>query len=262
MSQRFSSPLPHFVDTAGRPYSGGSLTFMQSNSTTPLATYSDAGLTVANTNPVVLNAGGWPSVAIFLQNRDYRVILKDSDGNTIWVQDPVRSSDFASFPVVTPIAGDPNGQLAGTAGSSGVQPSVAWDYQNQIWFVCRTTGNAATAVWVALNAQAATPTVTPPQGYLTLSSGTPIMTGDVSAATSVFYTPFVGNLIPSYNGSRMVPTEFTELTLDLVASHAANAIYDCFVFNNSGVQMLALARPGRMLRPALAAVALAPEPLS
>lgn len=238
MAQRFSSPLPHFVDTAGRPYSGGSLTFTQSNSSTPLDTYSDAGLTVANVNPVVLNAGGRPPVAIFLANRDYRVVLKDADGNTVWVADPVRSSDFASFPIVTPISGDPNGQLAGTAGSSGVQPSVAWDYQNRIWYVCSATGTAATAVWVALNAQAATTIVVPPQGYLTPTPGTAIITADAISSTSIGYEPLVGNLLPFYNGSRLVPTEFSPLTLSLHSSHAANTIYDAFGFLNSGVPTL------------------------
>jgi hypothetical protein len=57
----------------------------------------------------------------------------------------------------------------------------------------------------------------------------------VNAATPVFYTPFTGNLILIYNGSRHVPTEFTELTLDLVSAHAVNAIYDVLVFSNNGV---------------------------
>ena len=89
----------------------------------------------------------------------------------------------------------------------------------------------------AVNASAAIPTVVQPQGYLTLqvTNGNPIVGGDVSAATSVFYTPFMGHLIPIYSGSRHVPTEFTELTLSLVSAHAANAIYDVFVFSNNGV---------------------------
>jgi hypothetical protein len=84
---------------------------------------------------------------------------------------------------------------------------------------------------------AAIPTVVQPQGYLTLqvTNRNPIVGGDVSAATSVFCTPFMGHLIPIYSGSRHVPTEFTELTLSLVSAHAANAIYDVFVFSNNGV---------------------------
>lgn len=73
-----------------------------------------------------------------------------------------------------------------------------------------------------------------PQGYLTLTSATPIITGDVAAATAVYYTPFVGNLIPIPDGTKFTVREFTELTLTLNSNHVANAIYDVFGFNDGG----------------------------
>jgi hypothetical protein len=60
-----------------------------------------------------------------------------------------------------------------------------------------------------------------------------------STNNSVYYTPFVGNLIPVYNGTSMIPTTFSEISMALVASHAANTIYDIFVFSNNGVLTLA-----------------------
>lgn len=72
-------------------------------------------------------------------------------------------------------------------------------------------------------------TVTP-QGYLTALSATPIIVSDVASATTVYYTPFVGFLVPIYNGNRFVPTEFQELSLTLVAQHEASEIYDVFGF--------------------------------
>lgn len=240
MSQRLGNPFHQFVDSAGNPYSGGSLTFHQTESSTPLDTYSDPDLDIShvNSNPVVLNSAGRPSVAIFLQNQDYKVTLKDSDGNTIWVADPVRSSDFESFSILKVGSGSPSGVVAGTAGSSGVLPTSYWDYTNSVLYYCTTTGNAATAGWTAVNAAAATPTVTPPQGYLTPTPGTTIITSSATASTQIGYEPFVGNLVPIYNGSRHVPTEFSALTLDLVSAHAANQIYDVFVFSNAGVVTL------------------------
>jgi hypothetical protein len=232
-------PVFQFVNSAGQPYAGGSLTFAESGTSTPLATYSDANLSIANANPVLLNSAGWPETDIFLQNRLYRVILKDSSGNAIWTRDNVGSTDFASVAITKVGSGDPNGSVAGTAGSSGVLPTQYWDYTNQILYVCTTTGTTSTAVWTAINAQSATAVVTPPQGYLTPTSGTPIITTEVVAGTSVFYTPFTGNLCPIYNGSRMIPTEFSELTLTLSSSHLASQIYDVFVFSNSGVVTLA-----------------------
>lgn len=72
-------------------------------------------------------------------------------------------------------------------------------------------------------------TVTP-QGRLTLTSATPILAADVTAAAAVYYTPYVGNLVPLYSGTRFVPYEFSELTLSLVSNHTAGNIYDVFAF--------------------------------
>lgn len=75
--------------------------------------------------------------------------------------------------------------------------------------------------------------VTLPQGYLTLTSATPILAADVASATAVYYTPFVGNQLPIYNGSLMVPTSFSELTLTLAAQHTLSSHFDVFVFRDS-----------------------------
>jgi hypothetical protein len=75
----------------------------------------------------------------------------------------------------------------------------------------------------------------PPQGYLTLTSGTPIITADVVAGTAVYYTPFTGNLVPLYDGTRFVNYEFAELTLTLASQHAIDTLYDVFVWLESGV---------------------------
>ncbi len=239
MSARFNNPFPQFMNSASALYAGGSLTFYITNTTTPLDTYTDSALSVANANPVVLNSAGYPSTAIFLQNRRYTVVLKDSSGNEIWTADNVSASDFASFSIRKVGSGSPNGVVEGTAASSGVLPTEYWDFLNSILYICTTTGSAATAAWTAVNASAATATVVPPQGYLTPTSGLPVILTDVSAGTAVYYTPDRGNLIPIYNGARYIPTEFSELTLTLSSSHVANSIYDVWGFANSGVTTLA-----------------------
>lgn len=76
-----------------------------------------------------------------------------------------------------------------------------------------------------------------PQGYLTPLSGTPIITPDVQSA-AVYYTPFVGDLIPIPDGTNFTIKNFSELTLTLVANHTANTIYDVFVFDNAGASTL------------------------
>lgn len=88
------------------------------------------------------------------------------------------------------------------------------------------------------SAATSTPSVTP-QGYLNLlgnSNGGPIQgTTDITAATSIFYSPYVGNQIPIWNGSSYSILNFSELTLALNASsQLSNTAYDACVFNNNG----------------------------
>lgn len=77
-------------------------------------------------------------------------------------------------------------------------------------------------------------------GRLTLATGTPVMTTDQTAKTTVYFTPYNGDVIPIYDGTRMVPTVFTELsqaTTDSTKSPAAvanNSNYDLFVWNDAG----------------------------
>lgn len=98
-------------------------------------------------------------------------------------------------------------------------------------YVC-TYVNADSAFYLQSFYGAATTTVQP-QGYLTLTSATPIIAADVSAATAVYYTPYVGQTCPIYNGSSMVGQTFAEQTLTLVSNHLASTIYDVFAFMNS-----------------------------
>jgi len=215
------------------------LSFFAAGTSTPLNTYSDKGLTSANANPVILNSAGRAAVDIFLQDLSYKIVLKDSLGNTIWTTDNYTARDSQLIAKTVTGSGSPSGVVAGTAGSASILPDFYWDYTNAIFYVCTTTGNAAAAVWTALNASASTPAVPAPQGRLTLTSATPVLAADVVSATAVYYTPSIGNLVPIYNGASMTPTEFSELTLTLSASHAINTIYDVFVFSNSGALTLA-----------------------
>ena len=244
MSNRFTLPLETPVDATGAPYPGGKLFFYQSGTSTKLDTFSNSGLTIANTNPVVLDSAGRFPNAIFLQNAPYSVVLSpstDTDPPTspIWTQDPVYTSDYSAAAQFTSGSGNPNGVVAGTAGSATIKASVYWDYVNFILYVCTITGTASTALWTAVNAASAQNAIPAPQGRLTLTSGTPVLTGDVTAATSVFYTAYTGNTVPIYNGSSFALTTFAaDLTLTLTSSQAANTLYDVFVFNNSGTPTL------------------------
>ena len=72
------------------------------------------------------------------------------------------------------------------------------------------------------------------------ASGGPVQgSSDITAATTVYYSPYVGNQIPIWNGSSFSILPFAELSLNLSTSaQAASGIYDACVFNNSGVPTL------------------------
>lgn len=78
----------------------------------------------------------------------------------------------------------------------------------------------------------------PPQGRLTLTSGVPIPTSDVTGATTLYYAPAVGHYTPSTtDGVTFTMTAFTELSLLTTdattspAAVAANTAYDVFFWN-------------------------------
>jgi hypothetical protein len=83
-----------------------------------------------------------------------------------------------------------------------------------------------------------------PQGRLTLTSGVAVTTADVTGATSIFFTPSGGGVLPIWNGSAFVPTSFSELTLALDATsahagyHQSGKNFDLFAVTDSGTVRL------------------------
>jgi hypothetical protein len=89
--------------------------------------------------------------------------------------------------------------------------------------------------------------ITAPHGRLTLTTAVPVLSANVSAAATVYYTPYIGNLVPIYDGTRFLLTTFTELSNVLAnsssgkagpAAGAAAKNYDLFVWNDAGTMRL------------------------
>lgn len=76
-------------------------------------------------------------------------------------------------------------------------------------------------------------TLTSLQGYLTPVSNTPIIAADSIAATTLYYTPFLGAEAAIHNGSTIVPYQFSQMPLTLSSSQAALNIYDVFLAYNA-----------------------------
>lgn len=75
------------------------------------------------------------------------------------------------------------------------------------------------------------------EGRITLTTAVPITTADVTAATTVYFTPYQGNVCALYDGSTWNLRTFAELSLALGAD-AANTNYDLWMFDNAGTATL------------------------
>lgn len=84
----------------------------------------------------------------------------------------------------------------------------------------------------------------PPQGRLTLASATPVMNTTQSGKTTLYYSPYIGNIIPIYNGSKLVANAFSELSVSTTdttknpSAIGASKINDWFVWNDAGTLRL------------------------
>lgn len=88
MAQRFYMPRATALDANGFPGSGYKLNFYITGTSTRLDTFSNQALTSKNTNPVVADGNGRFG-EIWLQAKDYKVVLTDAADVTIWTADPV-----------------------------------------------------------------------------------------------------------------------------------------------------------------------------
>jgi hypothetical protein len=115
-------PVPNiqYADANGAPYAGGLLWAYLAGTSTPTPTYTDAGLTVAHTNPIVLDAAGRAG-AVFLAPLSYKFVLQDANGVTIWTIDPVQAIGVSTAQLgeVFSFGGDSSGLITATAYPSG-----------------------------------------------------------------------------------------------------------------------------------------------
>lgn len=128
--------------------------------------------------------------------------------------------------------GNPNGFVAGKAGSVATRASKVVDYSANLEYLCTTSGTASSAVW-SVNL----PFTFPCQGFLTPSSDTvsPVLTADSIGATTIYLTGIQGNQMFLYNGLSFVPNTITGGQLSLAlssSSQAATGLYDVIGFLN------------------------------
>ncbi len=90
-----------------------------------------------------------------------------------------------------------------------------------------------------------------PSGRLTLVSGVPILAsvGGIAGATTVFFTPYLGNLAPFWNGTSWNWSSFTELSQALTNPTLSpgvalpNSVYDIFLWKNGAIPVISRGPP-------------------
>lgn len=88
-------PVLQFFDDNGAVLNGGSLEFKAAGTSTDKDTYADSAQAVTNPNPITLDSAGRPDnsgspIQIWLDG-SYKLIVKDSSGNTIRTEDNLTS---------------------------------------------------------------------------------------------------------------------------------------------------------------------------
>lgn len=73
-------------------------------------------------------------------------------------------------------------------------------------------------------------------GRLTLATATPVTTTDQTAKTTVYFTPYKGNLVSLYNGTTWANYTFTERSITVPATTDTN--YDLYLYDNAGTLTL------------------------
>lgn len=69
----------------------------------------------------------------------------------------------------------------------------------------------------------------PANGRLTLTSGTPVITGNVTAATTIYFTPYLGNRIGLYNGENWPTFSFNEISIAVPST--VFRLFDVFIYD-------------------------------
>ena len=223
MSLQIASPYIRVEDANGLPYVGAQLYIYQPGTTTLAPVYTDDGLSNAAANPATSNAKGeFPR--IYIAAGTYKLRAEQSNGALIFEEDDIDTGLSAGTGALPISRGGTGATTASAARANLDVPSNS---------ELSSVSSQVAALQSALSTLSAVP-----QGRLTLTSGVPVLASGVTAAAAVYYTPTLGNQIPIWNGSSIVITTFTELTLTLNSNHSANNIYDLFVINDAGTLRL------------------------
>lgn len=295
MATGILTPWPRFVvlNAAGKPISGALLNTYIAGTTTPIATYSDVALTVANANPIVANSSGQIGPVFLSPGSSYKFVFTNPDASALFTQDNIAAGGGATNTDIIGVAGEAltANKVAYLSDGSGGKTAGLWylaDSANtyssttaEVGIVPASIASAGTGAFRLGGAITGLTSLTVGASYyvgtsgaltstapanarklgvadttsslvlwqippsatvdnticdarLTLTTGVPITTADVTAATNVFLIPYKGNRIALFDGASWNIRTFTQLTQAL-GTLSSGKPYDVFAFDNAGV---------------------------
>ncbi|MBS87138.1 MAG: hypothetical protein CMN64_04470 [Sphingobium sp.] len=133
MPFRFDPGIFSVEGLAGEVLPGTRLFWYASGTSTPLATYADPDLEVANTNPVLSAADG-RLPPIWLQDDDYKLVVGLPDG-TIITRDPIRNPGSGVFPSFDELSASDGSDLIGfkQTGTGAAEETVQTALRRSVW---------------------------------------------------------------------------------------------------------------------------------
>ena len=164
MADQLLAGLPPVLDFNGDVVAGGTVTFYETNTTTPVAIWSDIAATIPLANPLTLDSAGRPSNQIFYVGTvAVKEVIKDAGGATLYTVDPSPrfsvTAAAASGVTYSPIASNPSlnvqdaidfvslasSVFPSIVGNAGKAPFVnggatAISYIDSLGYLCTATG--------------------------------------------------------------------------------------------------------------------------
>ena len=166
MASLTPTPKQQIYGSDGNPLVGGKIYTYAAGTTTPLATFTDAGGLTANTNPIILNSLGQANIWLDLTS-SYKFSIYTSTDVLLYTVDNIATPvDYASL--VTLLASPP--PIGSTAANTGAFTTLTAT-TGTITTLGATTGNITTVNATTVNAATITATGTVTAETLTFEGG-------------------------------------------------------------------------------------------
>lgn len=209
-------PRMQFFDANGKPLAGGKVYTYAAGTLIPLATYTDASGETPNSNPIILDSGGFAS--IWIGEDPYKIIVQNSKGVVQWSQDNVTNLGISSAS-----GGCLDLRFLGGSGNGTTDNSPAMAAALSL------LGSASGCIYMPSGIWTFNTAVT-----VNLAAGQTIsFRGDSSKGTKLYF-PSSAGLIVNYHYSSAIGTSDSSVNVsDMTFAAGSQNVYDAIFLNQA-----------------------------